>query len=153
MVTTREAAGQMNVIVDTLATDAEKRRANLLLAQRDCQDMAPADILEEWQTLSVHPSPPDFQLPIRVFPANVSARIDALPAAAKKMQGELGELNTAIFFYGWAEGLTTLSSNRARAKQIERFINEVGLKDGESGPHVWLCGESRSLIAKCGRRR
>jgi hypothetical protein len=153
MVTTQEAADQMNVIVDTLATDAEKRRANLLLAQRDCQDVAPADLLEEWRTLSNHPAPPNFQLPVRVFPAAVSTRIDALPAVAKKMQDELGPLNTAIFFYGWAEGLTTLSSNRARAKQIERFINEVGLKDGEAGPHVWLCGESRSLIAKCGRRK
>jgi hypothetical protein len=153
MVTTQEAADQMNVIVDTLATDAEKRRANLLLAQRDCQDVASADLLEEWRTLSVHPAPPNFQLPIRVFPAAVADRIDVLPAVAKKMQDELGPLNTAIFFYGWAEGLTTLSSNRARAKQIERFINVMGLKDGEAGPHVWLCGESRSLIAKCGRRR
>lgn len=153
MVTTQEAAEQMNVIVDTLATDTEKRRANLLLAQRDCHDMAPADILVEWQTLSRHPSPPDFQLPIRVAPADIPSRISLLPAVAEKMQTELGPLNAAIFFYGWAEGLTTLSSNRARAKQIERFINEVGLKDGESGPHVWLCGESRSLIAKCGRRK
>jgi hypothetical protein len=27
------------------------------------------------------------------------------------------------------------------------------LKDGEAGPHIWLCGESRSLIAKHGRRK
>lgn len=153
MVTTQEAAEQMNLIVDTLATDKEKVRANLLLAQRDRQDLSPDERLREWLALSDHPAPEGFQLPIRVEPSNIDQRLDNLPVVAKTMEPELGPLNTAIFFYGWSTGLTTLSSNRARAKQIERSINEVGLKDGEAGPHIWLCGESRSLIAKHGRRK
>ncbi|KAJ4290305.1 hypothetical protein N0V90_010521 [Kalmusia sp. IMI 367209] len=153
MICTSEAAAQMNLIVDTLATDTEKTRANLLLAQRTHQDVAPAALLAEWHSLSDHAAPPAFRLPIRVEPSDVEHRVHELPAVAQKMMGELGPLNSAIFFYGWATGLTTLSSNRARARQIERFINESGLEDGEAGPHVWLCGESRSLIAKHGRRK
>lgn len=153
MVTTQEAADQMNLIVDTLATDKEKTRANILLAQRDRENVSPDDLLKEWLELSDHPAPEGFQLPIRVEPSNIKERIGGLPAVAKKVEAELGPLNTSIFFYGWSTGLTTLSSNRARAKQIERVINETGLKDGEAGPHVWLCGESRSLIAKHGRRK
>lgn len=152
MVTTQEAVDQMNLIVDTLATDKEKIRANILLGQRDRQIVLPKDLLQEWQHLSDHPAPEGFQLPIRVETSNVKQRLDSLPTVAKKMEGELGPLNSAIFFFGWSTGLTTLSSNRARAKQIERIINETGLKDGEAGPHIWLCGESRSLIAKHGRR-
>jgi hypothetical protein len=81
-----------------------------------------------------------------------------LPTVATTIAAELslslsGHLNKSIFLYGWAEGLTTLSANRGRAKQIENIINEHGLKDGEAGPHIWLCGESRSLIAKHGRRK
>jgi hypothetical protein len=89
---------------------------------------------------------------------NIDAITANLPAVATTVADELsmspsGHLNKSIFLYGWAEGLTTLSANRGRAKQIENIINEHGLKDGEAGPHIWLCGESRSLIAKHGRRR
>lgn len=153
MVCTREAADQMNLIVDTLATDKEKIRANLLLGQRDRQGMASNSLVEEWNSLSDHSSPKGFQLPIRVELSNLDEKLPSLPAVARKMTDELGPLNSAIFFYGWATGLTTLSSNRARARQIERLINENGLNDGEAGPHIWLCGESRSLVAKQGRRK
>jgi hypothetical protein len=153
MVTTQAAVDQMNVIVDTLATDREKTRANILLAQRDRENVSSDDLLKEWLELSNHPAPEGFQLPIRLEPNDIEQRLDTLPAVAQKIEKELGPLNTSIFFYGWSTGLTTLSSNRARAKQIERLINEVGLKDGEAGPHIWLCGESRSLIAKHGRRK
>lgn len=179
MVCTQEAADQMNLIVDTLATDNEKVRANLLLAQRDHENSSPEDLVKEWDALSDHTVPGGLQLPIKVVPSNLDhiigkplfyqamnfsqlsdigqlrrlTRTETLPAAAKKIAAELSPLNTAIFFYGWAEGLTTLSSNRARARQIEHLLNENGLEDGEAGPHIWLCGESRSLIAKHGRRK
>ncbi|KAH7139139.1 hypothetical protein B0J11DRAFT_516142 [Dendryphion nanum] len=153
MVCTQEAADQMNLILETLATDSEKTRANLLLAQREYNGKSSAELTRIWASLSDHHMPPDFQLPIRVVPSNLEYNMTRLPALAAKIAAELTPLNTAIFFYGWAEGLTTLSSNRARARQIEHVINENGLEDGQAGPHVWLCGESRSLIAKHGRRK
>jgi hypothetical protein len=109
--------------------------------------------VQAWSLLSDHQSPPGFNLPIRVVPSNIDSSIHKLPDVANKLAIELGALNKAIFLYGWAQGLTTLSANRGRARQIEIIINEVGLKEDEEGPHIWLCGESRSLIAKHGRRK
>lgn len=48
MVCTREAADQMNLIVETLATDTEKLRANLLLGQGDCESRMPEELVAEW---------------------------------------------------------------------------------------------------------
>ncbi|KAF1943729.1 hypothetical protein EJ02DRAFT_372847 [Clathrospora elynae] len=153
MVCTQEAADQMNLIVQTLATDTEKLRANLLLAQGDCKSRSPKDLAEEWARASDHDVPSGFQLPLKVMSVNLDTITDGLPTVATTVAAELGPLNKSIFLYGWAENLTTLSANRGRARQIETIINEHGLKDGEDGPHIWLCGESRSLIAKHGRRR
>ncbi|KAH9878022.1 hypothetical protein J1614_003239 [Plenodomus biglobosus] len=153
MVCTREAADQMNLIVETLATDTEKLRANLLLAQGDRQERSSEELVAEWASTSDHGIPEGFQLPIQVKSIDLDDITSRLPAVAEKVAAELGALNKSIFLYGWAEGLTTLSANRGRARQIESIINEHGLKDGEAGPHIWLCGESRSLIAKHGRRR
>lgn len=153
MVCTQEAADQMNLIVQTLATDSEKLRANVLLAQGDREGKSSTELVEEWASLSDHSIPGNFQLPIQVKSVNLDTIVDGLPAVASKIAAELGVLNKSIFIYGWAQSLTTLSANRGRARQIENLINENGLKDGEAGPHIWLCGESRSLIAKHGRRR
>ena len=151
MVCTQEAAEQMLLIVNTLATDTEKVRANILLAQDEYQNSSPTQLMQAWESLSDHAVPEGFTLPIRIVPSQLDSY--KLPKVADQIGRELSPLNKAIFFYGWAEGLTTLSSNRARARQIDTIINEHGLEDGEAGPHIWLCGESRSLIAKQGRRR
>jgi hypothetical protein len=153
MVTTQEAADQMNVIVQTLATDEEKLRAELLLAQGEEEKTSSEDLAAKWRAMSDHDLPEGFRLPIRVIQRDMNTITDHLPAVAGKLANELGALNKAIFLYGWAEGLTTLSANRGRARQIETVINEHGLAEGEDGPHIWLCGESRSLIAKHGRRK
>jgi hypothetical protein len=153
MVTTEEAADQMLVIVQTLATDAEKTRASLLLGQGDHANKSCEQLVSEWQAMSDHKIPEGFKLPIRVVASNMDTITDRLPPVAATLFNELSELNRAIFLYGWAESLTTLSANRGRARQIETVLNSQGLEEGEIGPHIWLCGESRSLIAKHGRRR
>lgn len=153
MVTTQEAADQMYLIVDTLATDAEKTRADLLLGRGHYEGKSTQQLVAEWRAMSNYPTPDGFQLPIHAVPSNVNESINRLPSVAKILANELGTLNKAIFLYGWAENFTTLSANRGRARQIETILNEQGLEDGEQGPHIWICGESRSLIAKHGRRR
>ena len=143
----------MHLIVETLATDAEKLRGNLLLARGDRAGRSSAELVAEWSSLSNHATPDGFALPIQVMSFDLDTITESLPAAAVPVAAELGELNKSIFLYGWANRLTTLSANRGRARQIETIINDFGLRDGEAGPHIWLCGESRSLIAKHGRRR
>lgn len=152
MATVQQAADQMNLIVQTLATDTEKGRADLLLGQGESATKTREELLSEWSALSSHAIPGGFQLPIRVVPVDMSIMAVHLPAAAMKLYIELGALNRAIFLFGWAQGLTTLTANRGRARQIEAALNEHGLEEDETGPHIWLCGESRSLIAKHGRR-
>ncbi|KAF2706089.1 hypothetical protein K504DRAFT_439634 [Pleomassaria siparia CBS 279.74] len=152
MVTTQEAAEQMQQIVDTLATDSEKERADLLLAHGNYEGSSPEVLVQVWASMSDHAIPNGFRLPIQMVPGNLEQLIARLPSVASKIAGELSPLNASIFFYGWAEGITTLSSNRIRARQIEHIINQDGLEEGEAGPHIWLCGESRSLVAKHGRR-
>lgn len=48
MVCTREAADQMNLIVQTLATDTERLRADLLLGQGDWEARSSQDLVVEW---------------------------------------------------------------------------------------------------------
>ncbi|CAN9241956.1 unnamed protein product [Alternaria alternata] len=158
MVCTREAADQMNLIVQTLATDTEKLRADILLGQGDCASWSSKELVEVWAAISDYCPPSHLALPIVVKTPDIDTIIASLPSVAATVVAELlespsGLLNQSIFLYGWAKGLTTLSANRGRAKQIDNIINEHGLKDGEAGPHIWLCGESRSLIAKHGRRK
>jgi hypothetical protein len=155
MVTTQEAADQMDVIVQTLATDAEKTRADVLLGKGAYASMSCEQLVQEWVAMSNHAIPDGFTLPIKTVPSNITMEtvVARLPAVAATLFHELGELNRCIFLYGWAEKLTTLSANRGRTRQIETVLNEQGLEEGEDGPHIWLCGESRSLIAKHGRRK
>jgi hypothetical protein len=153
MVTTQEAADQANLIVQTLATDEEKTRADVLLGQGDFSGASLETLVAEWKANSDHSLPDGFRLPIRVVPSDLDSILGRLPLVAQRLASELGELNRAIFLYGWAERLTTLSANRGRARQIETVLNEHGLEHGQDGPHIWLCGESRSLIAKHGRRK
>lgn len=152
MVCTSEAAAQMNLIVKTIATDPEKARADILLGQNDYASASPSELLSAWSDLSDHKAPDGFNLPIRVVGSD-PAILSRLPKVAQMLAKELSPVNKAIFFYGWAEGITTLSSNGAKARQIDSAIREHGLEDGEPEPHIWLCGEARSLIAKNGRRK
>jgi hypothetical protein len=75
MVCTREAAEQMNQIVDTLATDTEKERAKLLLAQGDYEGSAPQALLRAWDAMSDHTIPEGFKLPIKVVSSSLENSI------------------------------------------------------------------------------
>ena len=151
MVCTTAAVQQMALIVGALATPSEAERADVLLGRGAFAASSPADLRLAWGARSRHGVPDAFPLPVR----EVAGTVDRarLPAVAGAVEQELSAHNAAIFFYGWAHGLTTLSSNRACARQMESIISRGRLEDGEAGPHVWLCSESRSLIAKARRRK
>lgn len=59
----------------------------------------------------------------------------------------------AVFLYGWAENLTTITSNRVVATEIEQKIIEIKKRGGQEqarlkGPRLWVCDIARSLVGK-----
>ncbi|OCL03921.1 hypothetical protein AOQ84DRAFT_301853 [Glonium stellatum] len=149
MVCTTEAAVQMKEIVATIGTDTEKARAQILLGEDGKKSRD--GLLKEWCQLSKYQVPEGWQLPIKVVKKEVEGA--RLPPVAEAVAAELSPINKSVFLYGWATGLTTLSSNRTVAKQIEHIIAEKGTDEADVGPPIWLCGEARSLVAKQGRRK
>ena len=65
MVCTREAADQMNLIVQTLATDTEKLRADILLGQGDCASWSRERLVEEWVRTRRLPAPLAYRAPTK----------------------------------------------------------------------------------------
>lgn len=74
---------------------------------------------------------------------------------ARKVAEQITPINRSVFFYGWARGLTTVSSNRAVAKLIEATVSREGdvAGVGVAGPEIWLCATARSLVGKERSRR
>ncbi|KAK8232247.1 hypothetical protein HDK90DRAFT_489590 [Phyllosticta capitalensis] len=147
---TSEAAHRMRDIVATIGTETEVRRADLLIEGPATQSNSSAELREELQKLSIYPVPTDLQLPIRVVEFDMASA--QLPKVAEKVIPHLTPINQSIFLYGWAEGITTLSSNGSVARQIETLVETHRTADDEVGPDVWVCPMARSLVAKKGRR-
>lgn len=148
LVCTSEAVQRMREIVATIGTDTEKSRTVLLLG--DDPALSTADLIAGFQELSDHPVPNSWRIPIRVVGFSSSEAVNKLPSVARQVAESLSDINTSVFLYGWTSGRTTLSSNATAARQIEKIIVDQG-DSGVSGPLVWLCSESRSLVAKKGR--
>ncbi|KAL1645980.1 hypothetical protein SLS58_003400 [Diplodia intermedia] len=183
LVCTREAARRMQEIVATIGTESEVARAGLLLfdpgegadgvvvgddgsttpppQQQQQQPHHPSRqaLLAAFQALSIHPVPPSLQLPITVVPSSAPTASDTespttrLPKVAAAVSAHLTDINRSIFLHGWAEGVTTLSSNGTVARQVEALVEQHRTRDDEVGPDVWVCPVARSLVAKKGRRQ
>ncbi|KKY24587.1 hypothetical protein UCDDS831_g02381 [Diplodia seriata] len=113
-------------------------------------------LLAAFQALSIHPVPATLQLPITVVPSSApppGTENPKLPKVAAAVSAQLTEINRSIFLHGWAEGITTLSSNGTVAKQMETLVEQHRTRDDEVGPDVWVCPVARSLVAKKGRRQ
>ncbi|KAL1615932.1 hypothetical protein SLS54_008766 [Diplodia seriata] len=183
LVCTREAARRMQEIVATIGTESEVARAGLLLfdpeegGEGGDGGAAAADglisddgsttpqqqphpsrqaLLAAFQALSIHPVPASLQLPITVVPSSApppGTENPKLPKVAAAVSAQLTDINRSIFLHGWAEGITTLSSNGTVAKQMETLVEQHRTRDDEVGPDVWVCPVARSLVAKKGRRQ
>lgn len=156
LVCTHEAAKRMKEIVDTIGMPNEKARTELLL------DDGPArsgrHLREAFANYSDHAIPPSWGLPIRVVQAEVSdydirnaIQKAVLPPVAMQVAAQLTDINRSVFMYGWMESVTTVSSNRTVAKQVEVIVE----KDSQSavGPEIWLREPARSLLGKEKERR
>ena len=157
LVCTQEAATRMMEIVDTIGMPKERSRADLLLVsgaeERDGEELRTA-----FAKYSDHSIPSTWRLPIRVVPS-MTAISDirqaigdgSLPHVAEQVAEQLTDINRSVFMYGWMQGLTTVSSNRTVAKEIENIVEKVG--GGAMGPEIWLREPARSLLGKEKERR
>lgn len=156
LVCTHEAAKRMKEIVDTIGMPNERARTELLL------DGGPArpgrDLREAFAKYSDYAIPPSWALPIRVVQAEVSdydirkaIQGDTLPPVALQVAEQLTDINRSVFIYGWMQSMTTVSSNRTVAKQVEGIVEKYG--QGAVGPEIWLREPARSLLGKEKERR
>ena len=160
MVCTQEAARRMKEIVDTIGMEKEKSRTALLLSSLDekYDEKKGAELRVKFAKYSDYTIPSEWQLPIRIMPAayskvDLQAAIEAnrLPPVALKVAEQMTDINCSVFMYGWLHGVTTVSSNRTVAKQIESIIVNEG--SGAIGPDIWLREPARSLLGKEKERR
>lgn len=171
MVCTAEAATRMREIVEQIGTETEGIRAKLLLNDEDAGNMdvshpcSNQPLLSLFAAHSEYPVPPDLRLPITIKSASTTELLEHLPPIAQKVAEELSAINRSVFLYGWAKGITTMSSNRAVSKVVEGIVSseltkheelEGGLakvREPVAGPEVWICGTARSLVGKEKMRR
>jgi hypothetical protein len=155
LVCTRDAAERMHEIVSIVGTETEKKRAALLIHHGN-DEQAPlsrTQCIEEFQKLSDYQVPLTWSLPVLVVDIDLESIKSNLPPIAMEVEKMLININQSVFLYGWGSGNTTLSSNGSVAKEIERKIEENRVDDQDSGPDIWLCPTSRSLVGKEKERR
>lgn len=171
MVCTAEAATRMREIVEQIGTETERIRAKLLFKDEDAGNIDASlpcsnqPLLSLFAAQSEYPVPPDLRLPITIKSTSITELLQHLPPIAQKVAEELSAINRSVFLYGWAKGITTMSSNRAVSKVVEGIVSgeltkhdemEGGLekvRESVAGPDVWICGTARSLVGKEKMRR
>ncbi|KAI9790742.1 MAG: hypothetical protein M1816_004883 [Peltula sp. TS41687] len=130
-VCTSHAARRMREIVDLIGTPEEKARTALLMGD-DAGGRPRERLLDEFQEYSAHAVPREWRIPIKVVQEDeILDPLGALPSVAKVVSEQLSDINRSVFLYGWARGITTLSSNRTVVKMIEKVVEESG---GDVGP-------------------
>ncbi|KAI9837265.1 MAG: hypothetical protein M1819_000339 [Sarea resinae] len=163
LVCTAEAAKRMREIVDTIGTDDERTRTDLLLSDSsssssssiDTPAQSPRERVQGFQSLSSYPVPKEWNLPVLVRPFSAASALSKLShspppsspssspspskpspsaaAAAKTVSDTLSDINRSVFLYGWSEGHTTLSSNRTVAKAIEAVVEKCSAESEAEG--------------------
>lgn len=157
LICTQEAATRMMEIVDTIGMPKERLRAELLLGN-GAEERNGEELRSTFAKYSDHSIPSTWRLPIRVVPSmtaisDIRLAIEAgsLPHVAAQVAEQLTDINRSVFMYGWMQALTTVSSNRTVAKEIESIVEKVG--KGAMGPEIWLREPARSLLGKEKERR
>jgi hypothetical protein len=148
LVCTRAAAQRMQEIVDLIGTPTERQRRDCLLIVDSTSEWPREQRLQAISALSEYSVPLDWKLPILVIHPDIIALQTHLPATSREVEKILSPINQSVFFYGWATGRTTISSNRTVAKEIESTVEKFRCEESEAGPHIWLCATARSLVGK-----
>ncbi|OWP02260.1 hypothetical protein B2J93_1048 [Marssonina coronariae] len=147
MVCTKEAAIRMQEIIDTIGSEAESKRASLLLGAGENALLDRHQLVQQFQILTNYPVPVEWSLPIKIVNFDMSRIMPNLPPFAAKACEKLTEINQSVFLYAWAHGLTTLSSNATVAKTFDHAVQDSSNEDSY-GPDIWLSPSCRSLAGK-----
>ncbi|KAK4135259.1 hypothetical protein BT67DRAFT_461621 [Trichocladium antarcticum] len=147
LVCTESAAAYFRRLVDAIATHSEETRAALILPPAAPPDsspptQAPGPALQQWSTI---PVPADLHLPVRIVPDITSADVDALIAAgtlprmARGIAADLSPLNRAVYCYGWARRLSTVTGHRGIERQVRLAVARHWTRDETAlpPPDVW----------------
>ncbi|KAI2789852.1 hypothetical protein POX_d05350 [Penicillium oxalicum] len=153
LVCTNEAAVRMREIVQLIGTETEKERTGIMMGDAPYGVLDRESAIQKFQELSDWKVPLDWKIPIKVVDAQpVIAAAEAegtLPPVAEHVARGLSDINHSVFMYGWATGMTTISSNRTIDKQIEATVEKNrGANEDLEGPMVWICDTARSLAGK-----
>jgi len=152
-VCTRAAAQRMQEIVDLIGTESEKKRSSYLMDAEGTKAWTRKERVTGFQELSAYDVPQDWALPIIVVEPDIAELLKSLPPIANHVVKQLTDINQSVFLYGWANKITTASSNRTVSKEIEAIIEANRSTDTDEGPDVWLCPTARSLVGKEKSRR
>ena len=144
LICTEEAAESLRKIVLKIGTETEKARVALLLG--DDKALSREQLRAGFRELSKHPVPEGLQLPVRVVSKDVEGA--TLPSTADIVRAELTPVNRSVYLYGWASGLTTVTSSLRVAAHIENLVERHRTSLDETGPDIWVCPFSRALLAK-----
>jgi hypothetical protein len=153
LVCARDAATRMHEIVDLIGTPSEKQRRDCLMEVESTTHWSKEQRIRGFQELSEYAVPMEWNIPIKAVDADINVMQEELPQAATEVAKLLSPINQAVFFYGWATGRTTISSNRTVAKEIEATIEAHRSAEEDAGPSIWLCPTARSLVGKEKNRR
>ncbi|CAK3796754.1 Hypothetical predicted protein [Lecanosticta acicola] len=147
MVCTSKAAKRMSEIVETIGTPSEKARTAILLADEKLKSHH--ELVQEMQAWSAYEVPDSWRLPIRILDQDEeTAMYPNLPPAATAASESMTSINKSVFLYGWATGVTTITSNRTVVKQLESDLDKHESLDDATWPSIWLCPTARSLVGK-----
>ena len=122
LVTTKRAADQCQVIVDTIGNEKEKGRCEALF--RDSNDDDVKERMEKMAALSDWEVPADLALPIEVVEED--SAVEKQHSASEgpddlipKVCARLSDVNKSVFGFGWRAGWTTVTSNNNTIREIE----------------------------------
>ncbi|KAF9767965.1 hypothetical protein IL306_014787 [Fusarium sp. DS 682] len=163
LVCTREAADHFHDVLRTVGTETERERGRLLVPWGDdVQQTSPDLIRQRFQELTVYPLPFDVQIPVSVIDEAwdmqaISRAVSngSLPQVAQNVALSSGFKSSklSIFIYGWAAGLTTVTSNKEVRGQIRTWVEAHRKEDEETGPWIFRLEVTRNLLAKAAKPR
>ncbi|PBP27915.1 hypothetical protein BUE80_DR001126 [Diplocarpon rosae] len=147
LVCTKEAAVRMQEIIDIIGSEAERKRASLLLGTGENALLDRHQLVQRFQVLTNYPVPVEWSLPIQLVDFDMPTIMPNLPPFAAEVSEKLTRINQSVFLYAWAHGLTTLSSNASVAKTFDHAV-QGSSKGDNCGPDIWLSPSCRSLVGK-----